>query len=69
MQTTDCRLHTYFSYLFLVMAFWVLLYEVLLGCKDCASYLCAIEGLHISNVFKYVLHQISIMTATIMVGK
>ena len=69
MQTTDCRWQIYFSYLFLVVAFWVLLYEVLLGCKDCVSYLCAIEGLHISNVFKYVLHQISIVTAMTMLGK
>ena len=37
MQTTDCRLQIYFSHLFLV-AFWVLLYDVLLGCKDCANY-------------------------------
>ena len=27
---------------------------------------CAIEGLHIINVFKYVLHQILIVTATTM---
>ena len=37
MQTTDWRLQIYFSHLFLV-AFWVLLYDVVLACKDCASY-------------------------------
>ena len=37
MQTTDCKLQIYFSHLFMV-AFWVLLYDVLLGCKDSASY-------------------------------
>ena len=68
MQTADCRF-IFLIILFLVAAFWVLPYEVLLGCKDFASYLCAIEGLHISNVFKYVLHQISIVTVTTMLGK